>query len=527
MSQEISYSLSPYEGTLGDLCARHLLSRSLFGVSPELINKYKTKTATEALELLTREADLPAAPIGVRQADLEVPVGSSWTNVKYNATYRSHRLYSLRAWWIDRTLRQKDTLHEKLMLFWHNHFATETEIVRNTNYLYKHYQLLFGYCLGSFSDLLDRITIDPAMLIYLDGRTNKVGAANENYGRELLELFTVGKGPLIAPGNYTNYTEEDIREASRVLTGWQINNNTEASFFNNNGHDKGIKTFSAAFGNHQIANNGQDEFKLLHSMILNQKATAKNITRKIYRFFVSGEISDQTEEGIIEPLSEMYYNSGYNTKSLITKLLKSDHFYSGGLMGCLVKSPMELCSGLSHNLKLNLPDPQNPVASYTFAGYLFSQLQIQEMMPGDPPDVAGWGAFYSEPMFSRLWVNSATLPAKKTFITNLVNDGYKTTAIPVRIKPDYIQLAKDTGVPDDPSALIKAFAVLLFPQPLNNESLAHLSHFLLDGYGAAYWSSRWKLYTDNPNDNAAKSEVETRLQALISEMVNLPHYQVF
>ena len=144
MSQEISYSLSPYQGTLGDLCARHLLSRSLFGVSPELINKYKTKTATEALELLTREAELPTAPIGVRQADIEVPVGSSWTNVKYNATYRSHRLYSLRAWWIDRTLRQKDTLHEKLMLFWHNHFATETEIVRNTNYLYKHYQLLFG-----------------------------------------------------------------------------------------------------------------------------------------------------------------------------------------------------------------------------------------------------------------------------------------------------------------------------------------------------------------------------------------------
>ena len=507
--------------------ARHLLSRSLFGVSLQLIDKYKTLSATKALDLLTRTTELPAAPIGVRQADSEVPVGSSWVNVRYNADYRSHRLYSLRAWWIDRTLRQKDTLHEKLMLFWHNHFATETEVVRNTNYLYKHYQLLFGYCLGSFSDLLDRITIDPAMLIYLDGRSNKAGAANENYGRELLELFTVGKGPMIAPGNYTNYTEEDIREASRVLTGWQINASTEASFFSNSRHDKGNKVFSEAFGNHQIADKGQEEFKALHAMILNQKATAIHLTRKMYRFFVSGEITDQAEMSIIGPLSEIYFNSGYNTKILLTTLLKSEHFYSQGLMGCQVKSPMELCSGLSHNLKLNLPDPQNPVASYTFAGYLFSQLQIQEMTPGDPPDVAGWGAYYSDPVFSRMWINSATLPGKKTFLTTLVNDGYKTSAIPVRIKPDYIKLAKDTGVPGDASALIRAFALLLFPQPLNNETLVYLSGFLLDGYGAAYWTTRWNLYAANPNDNAAKSEVESRLQALLSEMANMPHYQVF
>ena len=210
----MNYSLNKFQGVLGNARARHLLSRSLFCFNRKLISKYALLSIDEAIALLMRQEDLLTPPLSVRNSDIEVKPGETWVNVNYNPSYRSQRLFSLRGWWVDAILRQNDTIREKMTFFWHNHFATETTVVKNTNFLFNHYTLIRKNALGNFKTFLEQITLDPAMLIYLDGRTNKVGAANENYGRELLELFTIGKGQLIGPGNYSNYTEDDIREAA-------------------------------------------------------------------------------------------------------------------------------------------------------------------------------------------------------------------------------------------------------------------------------------------------------------------------
>ena len=241
-------SLQPLEGPLGFEKAKHLLNRSLFGARLSEINFMKNKTASEAVDYLLREP-IPSItpPLGIKADDLEIPVGTTWVNTKYNGTYNSQRLYSYRAWWIGRLQNIELSLAEKMTLFWHNHFVIETDVVSNTNFNYKYNMLLYSQSLGNFKKLTEDMTVNVGMLTYLDGVKNTLGSPNENYARELFELFTIGKGPLTEPGNYTNYTETDIREAAKVLTGWRTNSTTDLSYFDTTKHDKTNKTFSVAF----------------------------------------------------------------------------------------------------------------------------------------------------------------------------------------------------------------------------------------------------------------------------------------
>ena len=139
-----------------------------------------------------------------------------------------------------------------MVLFWHNHFVTQSETVEEARYLYRYCELLRNHALGNFKQLTQDVTLNPAMLWYLNGNTNFVGAANENYARELFELFTIGKGEQIGEGNYTNYTEQDVLAAAKVLTGWYDQYTTVTSSFLSDWHDKSNKLFSEAFDNQII-----------------------------------------------------------------------------------------------------------------------------------------------------------------------------------------------------------------------------------------------------------------------------------
>ena len=525
--QKGNQSLLPVEGPLGFERAKHLLNRTLFGARMREINFIKDKTAAEAVDFLMRDP-LTAMnpPLGVKPDDLEVTVGTTWVNTKYNSTYNSQRLFSYRAWWIGRLLNQELSLYEKMSLFWHNHFVIETDVVSNTNFNYRYNMLLYTSALGNFRKMTEDMTINVGMLTYLNGSSNSSGSPNENYARELFELFTIGKGQLIEPSNYTNYTEADIREAAKVLTGWRTNATTNTSYFDSKKHDQTSKTFSSVFTGKEISNNIEKEFRDLISMIFQKRETARYLTRKLYRWFVYYRIDEQTEQNIIIPLGDILYENNDELKPLMKTLFSSLHFYDENMRGCIIKNPLEFSVGIFRQFEVPLPAPENYLASYSLWNWIFNQCALQNMEIGDPPDVAGWPAWYLAPMYNELWINSATIPNRKYLWTYVIQTGIKTGNMTEKAVVDPFRLAYLAEDPSDINDLVNTFVSLLFPIPAQPSLLEQLKEMLNQGLPDFAWTSEWKKYVNNPADTNQKKAVGNKLTALILKMVSMAQFQL-
>jgi hypothetical protein len=217
-----STGLTEYTGLFNEAQILHLLRRTLLGLSKADVDFFKTKTMSEAVDsILNIPPNPPPPPLNnygnnANTADPTVPFGQTWVNAAVNPNLEGARMSSFKSWWIRLMLTPNRNISEKMTLFWHNHFATQTTIVQDSRYVYKHHSLLRANCLGDFKELVKQVTIDPAMLVYLNGEDNTKKSPDENYGRELQELFTIGKD--IAE----HYTEDDVKAAARVLTGWRI-----------------------------------------------------------------------------------------------------------------------------------------------------------------------------------------------------------------------------------------------------------------------------------------------------------------
>jgi len=273
-------------------------------------------------------------------------------------------------WWANRMLATPRPLEEKLTLFWHGHFATGENKVRDYRMMLAQNEMLRANASGTFRDLLVGILKDPAMLVYLDNGENIKTHPNENFGRELLELFTMGVG---------NYTEKDVREAARAFTGWT--NDVLRFKFDASQHDAGEKVFLGKTGPF----NGED----IIDAILAQPVTAEYIAAKMYRFFVR----DDVPASVKTMLGKTYRDSGYHTKPLLKQIFLSRDFYSPPAVGTRIKSPVELVVSTYRKMSLRvvptIPDFGRMTAS--LGQSLF-----------DPPNVAGWAG-------GRTWITPSTL----------------------------------------------------------------------------------------------------------------------
>jgi len=218
--------LEPYSGEWTWKQAVHLLKRTTFGPKHEQIKTFIEMGLEKSIDFLFAPSQDPGLPINFYfQNDPEVPIGETWIGKKVTPNVQGliqARNSSLSAWIINQMMYNPPNILEKLILFWHNHLVISG--IFNPNFKYSYYLLLKEYALGNFKELMQKMTIEPAMLLYLNGNENTSQAPNENYAREVLELFTIGKGPLVAPGDYTNYTEQDVVELARALSGWTIRN---------------------------------------------------------------------------------------------------------------------------------------------------------------------------------------------------------------------------------------------------------------------------------------------------------------
>ncbi len=529
-----STGLNPYTGAWTQNEVIHLLKRTMFGSKKADIDYFKNRTMSQAVdELLNPTAPLPDPPVkeydtsgALYAPDINILSGNTWVNDPNNdGTIQSRRIASFKKWWMGNMINQDRSIREKMTMFLHNHFSTQTNVISNAQYVYKHHALLRANALGNFKSLVRAVTIDPAMLVYLNGQNNNATAPDENYGRELQELFCCGKGP----GSL--YTEADVKAAARVLTGWQNNATTISSTFNLARHDKTNKQFSAFYNNTVItgssaANAGDIELDALLNMIFSTQEVSKYICRRLYRWFVYYDIDSNVEANVITPLAAIFKTNNYEIKPVLNALLKSEHFYDVLNQGCQIKNPVDLVVGMSREFNIQFQPATDYVTNYGFWNYLKESVSTMQQNIGDPPDVSGWKAYYQAPQFYEIWINSDTLPKREQFTDTMAVSGYTFNGKKIII--DGTELIKQLPTPDDPNTLVNDLSNIMFRIPLSAASLKQVkTDIILSGQvNDQYWTDAWNLFLTTPGNTANTTTVRNRVRDLIKYFMNLAEYQL-
>lgn len=349
---------------------KHLLWRAGFGVGINQIDDLKSKNITTLINELFQEDNF--SDITYDTPDIvptEDYMNSTAPAEKKKEMQRLNREQNneLNLNFLDKIVNSKEQMREKMAFFWHGHFASR---VINPKFNQQLLNTIRKNALGNFKELLFEVSQSPAMLNFLNNQQNKKDHPNENFAREVMELFTIGRG---------NYTEKDVREGARAFTGWSYDK--EGNFKERkNQHDEGTKTFLGKTGNF----NGSDVLNI----ILEQKSTAKFITTKIYKFFVN----ENVDQNIINKLSTNFYNSGYDIKKLMTEIFSSTWFYDQKNMGNRIKSPVELMAGIMRILPMQIQNPENLIVYQKLLGQMLLY----------PPNVSGW-------VNGKAWIDSSTL----------------------------------------------------------------------------------------------------------------------
>ncbi len=534
-----------YSGSFDLPELRHLLRRTLFGVKLSDLDFFSDMSLEEAVDHLLREIDLPEPPVNnydIEVSDPEVPKGelfvekrATWAIEELDDAARgaitSGRLNSLRAWMIKFSLNQERSVHFKMFQFWSNHFGANTGQAFMIKTAYDYYKLLWNFSFGNFYDLIRAITINPNMLIFLNGTDNIKDAPDENFARELQELFCIGKGPEAA------YTEEDVQKAARVLTGWGINWDSmnvdgppESAFFEWN-HESSSKRFSEFYNNTQIVgkagDRGAEELDDLLEMIVYHPECPKFICRKIHNFFLHSDIDEETETNFILPLAQHFVESGYNIKELLRAFFMSDHFFDKRWRGALIKSPMDVMLGFWRTNDVVYPADGDPLdEDYYTHLMMYYYMYDMGFGFGEPPSVAGWPAYHQTPSYDRLWITTYTL-ISRIVISDSFTNGYGLWT-PLRgIKWDYLAHTRTIPEAHDPNLLIDYLEEMHFAVELNGPIRWVLKNILLSGQATdGYWTDAWNAYVNDPNNKEYEAIVNSRLQYFYTYLFQLPEYQL-
>ena len=470
----------------------------------------------------------------------------------------------LTSWWMDEA-RRDSSLRSKMTYFLFTNLTAPQKDNGDSAYYYDYLMLLEHFCLSDWKELVFQVSINPRMLEFLNNDENTVANPNENYARELLELYTIGVGKPIYiddngnvafEGNPLNYTESDIEKIAEVLTGWRFDKNQRSSMPLNgesNGnipcgypvpsdHNFSSKQLSSHFDNHLIPawdptgktesqKNAQMEAELrgLIDVILAQEETAKYICRKIYRFFVSRNISNEIETEIIIPLAATFRTS-YNLEQVITQLLKSKHFYDADdsdsndeIIGGLIKSPLDLALQTITLFHFPVADPiENGELHYKnfYQNNIINNLLVQSAHPpfGEtttPP--AGFPAQYSGPNYDRNWFNSSTIIYRYNICKNVLFKGafgFDPTAFIQEVVTD----------PSNPELMVTTLTDMMFPEAPSDERKQYfIETFLFDGGSLLqegdskyyYWESLWADYSQGNKVNTVKNILNSLIEALI------------
>ena len=466
-----SFSLDPYTGPFEKAQKRHLLNRTLVGNAKrhmddvaaldldqtidllfvpdhlgEPINNYYHKlNAQQYRERYGSEDVAPGAPFIHRAYNRDLPPGNE-------EQFGGERYHAVTSWYHERIYEQRTSIHWKLFLFLHHLVPVKGFDFFGHKATFNYMKLLFDSCFGSYKQFIYDITIDSSMLNYLNLALSQKDTPDENYAREVQELFTVGKRP------FAQFSESDVREIARALVGWNHNydalvfeeGHEETSYFQPWNHDTGDKHFSSFYSNTVIrgraGEEGAEELAEVIDMLFDTEESSIYIARRLYQFFVYPNLTDTIEEQIIRPLAEVFRNSNYSLVATLRVLLTSQHFFDQGNYNAMILPPYDYLFKLAKETQIlqgllvhwdgqtfhnELSEPQY------FPSRLKDQLVLRSkalqdmtwslynmgMVINDPPSVSGWPAFYQAPVYDLFWINTSTIKARKRIAESILRWG--------------------------------------------------------------------------------------------------------
>ncbi|HEY5368831.1 MAG TPA: DUF1800 domain-containing protein [Hanamia sp.] len=466
---------------------QHLLWRGAFGPMAENVNELSNVSQKDLYELLLKTSSKQPEPLLVANGTLDGLVMGMQDSGKMQLTADQKKqirkqsvddIKNLNLAWLSEMINSEAQLREKMSLFWHGHFACR---VVNIYFQQQLLNVIRENALGNFGDLLRQVSKSPAILSFLNNQQNKKQHPNENFAREVMELFTMGRG---------NYTEQDVKEGARAYTGWGFTMNgefVERPFL----HDTGKKTFLGRKGNFD----GDDVIDI----ILQQKTTAKFITQKIYKYFVNDQVDDEK----VSALADSFYHNNYDLHKLMNDIFLSNWFYNEKNIGTRIKSPVELIVGVRRLIPMELEKPETQL--------LFQRVLGQVLFY--PPNVAGWPG-------GKNWIDSSALMFRMRLpqiLTNaeafLINPKDDDDTMMGREGVDKIKQAKQLNVNVDWASVVKVF------DATPKENLQQkVNDFVLQTKNSIN-PNVLKRYIDN-------SSRENFVKSTMVELMSTPEYQL-
>jgi uncharacterized protein (DUF1800 family) len=460
---DASSALAPYGGHFGPRQAAHLLRRAGFGGTPADIAAFSQLDAQRAVDALFHATDPDGTFVDYP------PELSSMTSAQYG-----QRKTAVQLWWLDRMLRTRRQLTEKMTLVWHNHFATAVS-KSPPEMMAEQIDLFRLQGLGNFRTLLASVTRDPAMLVWLDNRYNTKQHPNENYAREVMELFTLGLG---------NYTETDVKEGARCFTGWTLKDGQP--LFRANLHDDGPKTFLGRTGNF----NADDAIDIIVQQPIHQRF----ISRKLLEAFVYSD----PEPELVEAVASVYALSGYDLAKTVGAIIRSNVFYSTRAYRSEPKSPIEFAIGTLRTIGATSIPPNLP-----------GVLARMGQEPLNPPTVKGWDG-------GPAWINTSTMLARFNFVNALIATNTTASKTAPNVNPDL--LVRTAGGFDAPRIVEELVATTL-QDDVTGDVRATLVDYL-DGTTAAVATQTPNLQPFGPEN------YQEKIRGVVALTLNLPVNQL-
>lgn len=462
--------------------AAHLLRRMGFGGSPADIGKIPLKTRDRAVDsLLSYES--------IDNSSLENLLFTNFNPKKFSPND------DLQLWWAIRMVLTARPFEEKLTLFWHNHFATSLVKV-DYPLMYLQNLMLRSSALDQFDSLLLKVAQDPAMLVWLDGADSSVGDPNENFARELQELFTMGTHDVVT--GEPNYTEQDVKEIARAFTGWRFNlkegKKPRANFYIDDGqHDNGSKTIYGQQANFS----GEDVI----TVICARRATARFLVSKIFEFFVYPLTNSTEDVATIEKFADAYFANSHSTKELLRAIFVSDEFFSQRARFALVKSPADYIAGTIRGLATSY----NPGNINNGDYGLYDSFRAMGLDILNPFDVSGW-------KLNLGWLNTSTMIERYNFANEVIsNRDFSKDALGARIKTSALKQYLDPDAETTVRNVLKA----LGPIQAGDDAVQILANYLQtdDGGNPVQWVV---------NDQT----IDEQVRGLLFLVLCMPEYQM-
>lgn len=569
---EVRKTLTKYEGEFGYAQKRHLLNRTMVGYATRHLNDLEGLTLDQAIDLIFHKPELgepynnyyhdfPPSRYKEKYGVEDVPPGEPFLHKPLSQEIIEsepeeagpERVTAIDSWLYNHIYSQPTSVAWKLFIFLHN-LTPFTDMNIRTKPTYYCIKLTYEGAWRNYKDYIYDVTLSPNMLEFLNLRYSKKDAPDENFAREVQELFTVGKRP------FSKFTESDVKAAARLLVGWNYDERKSTIgegyiptiLFDENNHDTGDKEFSEFYGNRIIKGKtgqaGKEELNEFFDMIFDTNEVAIHLSRKLVQFFIYPNLNDYVEQNIILPLADILRENNYEIAEALKVLLKSEYFFAEDFYKAMLKSPMEYSLGifkeyeiLTGDITLNeelnsfFEEDKNQIPEKYFSkDYRINQvfgpirhhsLGRQGYNIGNPPSVAGWPAYYQEPVYDLIWLNSDSIKTKKGFAFEMSNRG--VGMFPYWIRMNLNDFLSKFSNPSNIDTFIQEMAQIFAGTNLTNEAFDRIKKSILgESFPDYYWRDLVNAFESNPNKENYNT-LYLRVTQILGQVFDLNEMHVF